>query len=365
MNHLKQPSGNGDAFLYLEKPLIFFDLETTGLDCQKDRMVELSAKKINPDGSQSSLHYLINPGIDISYEATALHGITNEMVADKASFCEIAEAVYAFFRDCDLAGYNIRRFDIPFLMEEFHRCKMYPILLTETKVIDVYSVYAKKEPRDLASAVKYYCKEAFDNAHSAQADVEATMKVLKHQLSHYTDLEPNVNYLYKYSCDSEYTIDFSGSFSRNKQGKIIYNFGKYKGKAVDLDNPDHQDYFKWIMEKSNPTVERQMAVKRIKFLHKCHKTCTEWLQANRITSSIEELRSLYKAIVEKKQVSSFSVSQDGKKLTITYSTNTSQNLILNTEDEKHICLSILNDSFATFGSAHNIQYSFPRQSQPV
>src|SRR5690349_2429345 len=140
MSQLKQPVHNANTFLDLEKPLIFFDLETTGLDCQRDRIVEISAIKLNPDGSQSTLYYLINPCMNIPDSASEIHGITNGMVADKPPFCDVADCVYEFFRGCDLAGYNIRRFDIPLLMEEFHRCKMYPILLTETKVIDVLNV---------------------------------------------------------------------------------------------------------------------------------------------------------------------------------------------------------------------------------
>ncbi len=365
MSQLKHHVINSDAFLHLEKPLIFFDLETTGLDCQKDRVVELSAKKLNPDGSQSSLHYLINPGMDIPQEATDIHGITNGMVADKPLFCDIAEAVYAFFKDSDLAGYNILRFDIPFLMEEFHRCKMYPILLTETKVVDVYSLYTKKEPRDLASAVRYFCKEEHDNAHSAQADVEATMKVLKHQLIHYNDLEPTVSYLYQFSCDSDNAIDFSGKFGRNKKGQIVYKFGKYKDKVVDLDNAEHQDYFNWIIEKSNPSVEMQMAVRRIRSLHKCRKVCMKWLQSNEIISSVEKLVALYRVITENGSSSLFNVQKEGKKLIITYEANTDQRLTLCSEDEKHTCLTILHDYFNSIQDLQNIPSKVPIPSQTV
>ena len=177
MNQSQPSEINADAYLNLHRPLIFFDLETTGTDSQHDRIVELSAVKLHPDHSQERVYYLLNPGKHISDGASKIHGFTDNDVADKPTFCEVANEVGSFFTDCDLGGYNVRKFDIPLLMEEFHRCKMYPILLTETKVVDVMSVYHKKEPRDLSAAVRFYCGKEIDNAHSAQADVEASIEV--------------------------------------------------------------------------------------------------------------------------------------------------------------------------------------------
>ena len=345
----------------MEKPLIFFDLETTGLDCQHDRIVELSAIKLNPDCSRTKFYYLLNPGIPIPEEATDIHGITDEDVADQPSFCDIAEEVHQFFTGCDLAGYNVRRFDIPLLMEEFHRCKMYPILLTETKVIDVLSLYTKKEPRDLTAAVRYFCKEELDKAHSAQADVEATMKVLQHQLLFYEDLEPDVHFLHNYSCDSEHIIDFSGKFGRNKNGKIVYRFGKYKNKVVDLDNQEHQDYFNWIMDKSNPTVEMKMAVKRIKTQHACHKTCMEWLQSKGIITGIDKSYALYKALLSEENNPPFSVYRDGKKLSVVYTGDHDSPLHLCNEDEKQTSLLILKNYFAAMGGLDYVTSVIPAE----
>lgn len=365
MSQQKQSASNSNAFLQLEKPLIFFDLETTGLDCQRDRIVELSAIKLHPDGSQSSLHYLLNPCMEIPEAAIEVHGITNEMVANKPTFCDVADNVYDFFRDCDLAGYNIRRFDIPMLMEEFHRCRMYPILLTGTKVIDVLSLYTKREPRDLSAAVRYYCKEELAKAHSAQADVEATMKVLKHQLLHYSDLEPNVHFLYNYSCDSDYIVDFSGKFGRNKRGQIIYKFGKYRDHAVDLDNKDHQSYLDWLANESSSSVEMKMAIKRIKLQHQCQKTCWEWLQVKGIIASPEKALALYKSIASETNIHPFTITRTDKKLTITYTENEVPPLLFSNEDEKRTVLFILKNHLNTIEGSVSIQSTISTHSQIV
>lgn len=355
MDQTTLPTTGQDLFLNLKKPIIFFDLETTGKDPQKDRIVEISAIKHCPDNGQTSLYYLLNPTIPIPEEASEIHGITNEMVADKPPFCDVAEEVLQFFKDCDLAGYNIRRFDIPFMLEEFHRCKMYPILPTETKVVDAYSIFSKKEPRDLTAAVKFFCKEDFDKAHSAQADVEATMKVLKHQLMFYNDLEPDISFLHSYSCDSEQIIDFSGKFGRNKKGQVIFNFGKYKDKVVDLDNKDHQEYFDWITNKSNPTVEMRMAVKRIRHQHKCHKDCMEWLQMKKIITNVHLSFALYKALLSESDFPPFTVSRDEKKLVVHYSESADPPLELCDEDARHVSLLILRNYFNAMGGLEYIQ----------
>ncbi|WP_170971184.1 3'-5' exonuclease [Ilyomonas limi] len=365
MNQQEESAYNANVFLQLEKPLIFFDLETTGLDYQRDRIVELSAIKLNPDGSQSSLHYLLNPCIEIPEAATEIHGITNGMVADKPAFCDVADNVYDFFKNCDLAGYNIRRFDIPILMEEFHRCKLYPILLTETKVIDVLSVYTKKEPRDLSAAVRYYCKEELTKAHSAQADVEATMKVLKHQLLHYEDLKPNVNFLYNYSCDSDYIVDFSGKFGRNKKGQIIYKFGKYRDHAVDLDNKDHQSYLDWLANESGSSVEMKMAIKRIKLQHHCHKICDEWLKVKGIIASADKMLALYQAIASETNILPFIVTRTDKKLTITYTGNEVPPLYFANEDEKRTALFLLKNHLNTIEGSVDIQSALSSNFQTI
>lgn len=341
MNQVQLAEPKSDVFLHLQRPLIFFDLETTGVDPQHDRIIEISAIKLHPDQSQENLYYLLNPGIHIPEEASEVHGFTDEDVRNKPTFCNVASQVCRFFTNCDLAGFNVRRFDIPCLMEEFHRCKMYPILLTETKVVDVLSLYHKKEPRDLTSAVRFYCGEEFDKAHSAQADVEATIKVLQSQLRHYEDIIPNVDALHSFSFDHKSSIDFSGKFGRNKHGQITFTFGKHKNKVVDLDNREIQDYFTWLTEKGNPSVEMLMAAKRVKSQHKCHKMCTEWLESKGILSSPQNMAALQEAIRDEKDVYPFSVTPHGKKLSIVFCHSEEPVLILCSEDDRHTTLLLL------------------------
>src|SRR5688572_4241575 len=146
-----------DPFLVLQKPIVFFDLETTGTSTATDRIVEICAIRLHPDGSRKELHHLLNPTIPISAGATAVHGITDEMVAGKPTFGDLLDELYPFFYGADLAGYNIKRFDVPMLMEEFHRYKKYPINVNEVKLVDAMGIYHSKEKRDLSAAVRFYC----------------------------------------------------------------------------------------------------------------------------------------------------------------------------------------------------------------
>ena len=355
MNQLQSSEIISDAFLNLKRPLIFFDLETTGTDSQRDHIVEISAIKLNIDQSQSRLHYVLNPQIPIPQGATKIHGFTDEDVSDKPSFCDTANEIYSFFSNCDLGGFNVKKFDIPLLMEEFHRCKMYPILLTDTKVVDVLSVYHKKEPRDLSAAVRFYCKEELDKAHSAQADVEATIKVFRCQLQSYTDLQPDVHSLHTFSCDGEHSIDFSGKFIRNEEGRIVFNFGKHKNRIVDLDDPQIADYFNWLTEKSNPSVEMRMAAKRVKTHHNCHKACMDWLQSKGLLASAEILKSLNEALTLEKDIYPFSVSRDGKKLTVIFHHSQGPALLLCSEDDKLTTLFILQHSLSKANPAGSVK----------
>ena len=341
MNQAQLPEVNSGAYIDLQRPLVFFDLETTGVETQTARIVELSAIKLNPDKSQERLYHVLNPGVHIPEDATAIHGFTDEDVAGKPSFCNVANEVCSFFTNCDLGGYNIRRFDIPLLMEEFHRCKMYPILLTGTKVVDVMSVYHKKEPRDLSAAVRFYCNEELDEAHSAQADVEASIKVLQGQLQRYNDLSPDVHSLHSFTCDNDSILDFSGKFARNKEGRIVFNFGKHINKLVDFDNNDIAGYISWMKEPGRFTVDTLMAIKQAKAHHTCHKACMQWLQSKELLASTENLTALQEALTLDKDVYPFSVSREGKKLTVIFHHSHEPTLLLCSEDDKQTTLYIL------------------------
>ena len=341
MNQSQLPALHPGAHIDLHRPLIFFDLETTGVETQTARIVELSAIKVNPDQSQEKLYHVLNPGIPIPDGATAMHGFTDEDVADKPFFCDVSHEVCSFFTNCDLGGYNVKRFDIPLLMEEFHRCKMYPILLTETKVVDVMSVYHKKEPRDLSAAVRFYCNEELDKAHSAQGDVEATIKVFQGQLQRYTDLSPDVHSLHTFSCDNDRSIDFSGKFSRNSEGRIIFNFSKHKDRIVDFDNDDIAGYISWMKEPGRFTVDTLMGISRAKAHHDCHKTCLEWLKSKELLASAQNLKVLLEALTLEKDIYPFSVSREGRKLTVVFHHSHEPALLLCSEDDKLTTLFLL------------------------
>ena len=231
--------------LILHRPLIFFDLETTGVSLSKDKIIELCAIKIMPDKSRTMLLQRFYPEMPIPPSATEIHGITDEMVANEPTFREKAKEVLAFFSNCDIAGYNIAKFDIPLLVEELLRSGLEVNPFEKVKVIDSLSIYFKKEPRTLSAAVKFYAHEELLNAHSAEADVEATMKVLNGQLEKYSDLHPTPDALHEFSYQESEYLDYDRKFSRDKKGEIVFMFGKNKGVPV----VHNLGMVKWMLEK--------------------------------------------------------------------------------------------------------------------
>ena len=231
--------------LQLQHPLIFFDLETTGITLSKDKILELCAIKIMPDKTRSMLLQRFYPEMPIPPSSTEIHGITDEMVRNEPTFREKAKEIAAFFSGCDLAGYNIAKFDIPMLVEEFLRAGLNENPFEKVKVIDSLSIYFKKEPRNLAAALKFYANEEIVNAHSAEADVEATIKVLNGQLEKYQDLNPTAEGLHEFSYQESDYLDYDRRFSRDKSGEIIFMFGKNKGMRV----ADNLGMVKWMLDK--------------------------------------------------------------------------------------------------------------------
>lgn len=232
------------AFLHLERPVVFFDLETTGFDMERDRIVELCAIKMHPDGSQEEVHHLINPGRPIPHEASQVHGITDEKVKDAPSFASLSEALGSFFRGCDLAGFNIYQFDMPFLLQEFRRSQAEPFNRDEVKVIDVCTLFHKRFKRDLSSAFRYYCGADHTEAHSARADVLATMRVLEQQLVLYNDLHPSANAIHEHLFPLA-QVDVAGKFVKNSQNVICFAFGKYNGEPAT----NQPDYLRWMLDR--------------------------------------------------------------------------------------------------------------------
>ena len=233
--------------LKLDRPIVFFYLETTGVDIVNDRIVEICLLKVFPNGNQESKVMRINPTIHIPEEASAVHSIYDADVADGPTFKEVAEEVYAFIRGCDLGGFNSNHFDIPMLVEEFLRNGI-NIDLRNTRCVDVQNIYHKLERRTLIAAYKFYCHKDLENAHSALADTEATYEVLCAQLDHYPEeLQNDIDFLTEYSRRNR-NVDFAGRIVYDDKNVEVFNFGKYKGMPVAEVLRRDPGYYSWIQQ---------------------------------------------------------------------------------------------------------------------
>ena len=242
--------------LKLTKPIIFFDIESTGLDVVADRIVEISFLKVSPDGEEEVKTLRINPTIPIPAQTTEIHGIRDEDVADKPTFAESAMEILNFLKGCDLGGYNSNKFDIPMLAEEFARADV-EIDLKKMKFIDVQVIFFKKEPRSLSAAYKFYCDQNLENAHSAETDVRATWEVLKSQMEKYNDLSETVEGLSEFSSNSKY-VDFAGRIVYDKNGDELFNFGKHRGKKVIDVFQKESSYYSWMMKGDFPQYTKKV-----------------------------------------------------------------------------------------------------------
>ena len=242
--------------LALKNPLVFFDLETTGLNVASDRIVEISWLKIQPDGRESKQTQLVNPTIPIDPKAIAIHGITDEDVKDKPTFSELARTLANDFEGCDFAGYNSNKFDIPLLAEEFLRAGV-DFDLRKRKFIDVQVIFHKMEQRTLAAAYQFYCKKVLEDAHSAEADTFATYEILKAQIDHYEHLQNDVDYLSAFSTQNR-SVDLAGRIIYNDKDIEVFNFGKYKGEPVEEVLKKDPGYFGWILNGDFPLYTKKV-----------------------------------------------------------------------------------------------------------
>ena len=251
--------------LNLKRPIIFFDLATTGLDIAKDRIVELCYIRVEPNGNEEARSMRINPEMHIPEVASSVHGITDDDVKDCPTFADVAPQLAATFEGCDLAGFNSNRFDLPLLAEEFMKAGV-NIDLSHVQAIDVQNIYHKLEKRTLAAAYKFYCGRDLENAHSALADTQATYEVLQAQLDHYpNDLQNDVDFLAEFSRMNR-NIDFAGRFVYDESGKELINFGKYKGKAIKDVLSRDPGYYSWIMQGDFTLNTKQVLTKlRLKY----------------------------------------------------------------------------------------------------
>lgn len=232
--------------LKLKRPLVIFDLETTGMNINRDRIVEICLLKIYPDDREEMRTYLVNPGIPIPPEVTEIHGIKDEDVKDKPSFKELAQELNNFLKDCDFGGFNSNKFDFPLLVEEFYRADV-EFDIEKRKFIDAQRIYHFKEPRNLKAAYRFYCDKELDNAHSAEADTLATWAVLKAQLEKYEDIPDDIEGLHRMSGQNN-LADLAGRFIYNNDGEVLFNFGKHKGKKVKDILRAEPGYYNWMME---------------------------------------------------------------------------------------------------------------------
>ena len=247
--------------LKLLKPIVFFDLETTGINIGNDRIVEISMLKIFPNGTEESNTWLVNPEIEIPAETSAIHGITNERVVTEPTFKELAQTVYDMISDADLAGFNSNRFDIPLLAEEFLRAGI-DFDMNDRKAIDVQVIFHKKEQRTLSAGYKFYCDRILEDAHSAEADTKATYEILKAQLDRYDDIENSVEALSNFSTHSK-RADFAGFILFNNEDQEIFSFGKYKGRTVEDVFNENPGYNAWIQNADFPLYTKKV-LKEIK-----------------------------------------------------------------------------------------------------
>jgi len=242
----------------LKRPLVVFDIESTGVSPRKDRIIELAAIKVMPDGSEIPKCWLLNPTVHIPEETTAIHGIADEDVKDCPTFLDKAKEIFAFFDGCDLSGFNADRFDIPCLEEEFARCEI-NFAASRRKHVDVQRIYHRKEPRDLTAAVRFYCNRSHDGAHGAEADTAATLEVLKAQFARYDDLPRDVDALDEYLVPHDpLNADRNGLF-RWKDGEWTINFGKKRGESLKRIMLNEPNFLRWMMKGDFDTDARMIA----------------------------------------------------------------------------------------------------------
>jgi len=258
--------------LNLQKPLAFFDIEATGLNVAKDRIIEINIYKVNPNGTEESKTWLVNPEYPIAQEAAKVHGFTEDDLKDKPTFKQVAKEIERFLQNCDLAGYNAIKYDIPLLVEEFLRADV-DFDVANRRLIDVQNIFMKMEQRTLSAAYKFYLNKELDNAHSAEADTKATYEILKAQLDRYQEVEfkdrdgniskpvqNDMNQLQAFSSHHR-NADLMGQIIYNDKNEEVINFGKYRGRTVEDVFKSDPGYYGWIMKSDFPLYTKKLLTK--------------------------------------------------------------------------------------------------------
>ena len=242
--------------LKLYKPLCVFDLETTGINVSKDRIVEICVLKVNPDSSRESKTWRVNPEMPIPKEASAVHGIYDEDIADCPTFREIAPKIMEMIAGTDLAGFNSNRFDVPLLAEEFLRVEI-DFDLSKFKLVDAQVIFHKMDRRNLTAAYEFYCGKNLENAHSAEADVLATFEVLDAQVGRYEEVPNEIAALSDFSFQNKFA-DLAGMIHFDENGNEIFAFGKYKGQKVKEVFQKDLGYYGWIQNADFPLYTKKV-----------------------------------------------------------------------------------------------------------
>ena len=251
----------------LTRPLVVFDLETTGINTQKDRIIEISMLKVFPNGDEELRTYRVNPTIPIPKDSSAIHGIFDQDVADKPTFKQLAKEIEHFLELCDFAGFNSNKFDFPLLVEEFYRAEI-DFEIDNRKFIDVQRVFHTMEPRNLSAAYKFYCDRNLENAHSAEADTIATWNILKAQIERYDNLPKDVKGLHEHSGQSR-NVDLAGRFVYDNNKVAVFNFGKHRGKPIEWVLEKEPSYYKWMMDGDFPLQTKRVLTKiRLNLMNK-------------------------------------------------------------------------------------------------
>ncbi|MCG8575069.1 MAG: ribonuclease H-like domain-containing protein [Flavobacteriales bacterium] len=282
--------------LNLERSIAFFDLETTGLNISRDKIVEIAILKVNADHSEEIYVKRINPGIPISEESVGIHGITDEDVKNEPSFADLADEIKTFIGDADLAGYNSNKFDIPLLLEEFYNVGI-ELDMTNRRSVDVQTIFHKMEQRTLAAAFQFYCQKDLTDAHSAEADTRATFEILKAQLEKYEEVKNDVDFLQEFSRNGKNkVIDFVGRLAENEKGEVIYNFGKHSGKTVKDVFRSEPGYHRWMLDNDFPLYTKNILKKITDELiaeNRKYKQQKAEKEAQRMSNKLDQLKNKF------------------------------------------------------------------------
>lgn len=283
--------------LTLTNSLAVFDLETTGLDVSKDRILEIAILKVHQDGTTEEYLKRVNPQIPIPLESSLIHGVYEEDIKDAPTFNEIAEEVAQFIGESDLAGYNSNKFDIPVLAEELLRAKS-NFDVANRRFVDVQNIFHKMEQRTLVAAYSFYCNKDLVNAHNAMADTTATWEVLKAQVEKYESLTPTIDFLADYSQAGDFEIlDFAGRIAKNKKNEAMYNFGKHKGKTIREVAKIEPGYYGWMLDANFPLYTKQVLkteMDKIKKEKESQKAEQSKIEAKALITKLEDLKNKFK-----------------------------------------------------------------------